>query len=73
MTAAIQKRKPLTARQRDAMHRKCAECNKSNAEEFCGCWRNDLGGECHRPLCRSCADVRLGIWRCNQCKPKTER
>ena len=44
--------------------------DETQAEEFCGAWVNDgtgnlgSGHECHKPLCRDHADVRLQLWLC---------
>lgn len=72
MTTTIQKRKPLTRRQRDAMAKYCCECITERAEDFCGCWIQTLNKECHAPLCRSCADIRLNVWRCKRCAGKAK-
>lgn len=43
---------------------------ETQAEDFCGAWINDGSGnlgsghECHKPLCRDHADVRLQLWLC---------
>lgn len=45
------------------------------AEDFCGAWINDSsndgrGRECHKPLCRKHADIRLQLWVCPEHSPK---
>lgn len=64
--------KPRTLRERMAAVFKCGECHTQQAQEMCGCWIQGLDRECKKPLCRECADVRLGIWRCKGCSKKKE-
>jgi len=63
----------VKSRQEQAKEVCCAYCPTADnlqAEEFCGAWVNDGSGdlgsghECHRPLCREHADVRLQLWLC---------
>jgi len=62
--------KPLTQRQRDARKLKCEECFDEKAEDFCGCWIQSEDRECYKALCRNCADIRLNIWRCFECRDR---
>lgn len=75
MTTSKAKKRVQMSRSYEAALKDCADCRGggkvTQAEDFCGCWRNDIWEECKRPLCRNCADIRLNVWRCKRCAGKT--
>lgn len=67
--------KPLMSeRERLARARKCGECRKRTAKDFCGAWIEAAQRECHKPLCRDCAAIhKNNLWLCKRHKARLER
>jgi len=71
-----------TKREREAKKVKCAfhpqnwwDANPIMAGNFCCAWIKDgsndgVGRECHTPICRNCAEIRLQIWLCPKCQKR---